>query len=166
MDSDSWLVLVSVVGGWGLAQVTEVWRDRRVRERDRQARQAELQRTTLLALQDALLEVLNLLGPVRGAVLGYIGKQRTSPMGGVTELRSRMAEALKPFEDAEARARLLVSRVEDDQVRRSATLFLDTAGSVLNLKRDSPVEEAREEQASEAYRRAIDRIGEVLRERY
>jgi hypothetical protein len=54
----------------------------------------------------------------------------------------------------------------DNQVRRSATSFLEATGSVLELKRDSPAEEARVEPTSEAFRQAIDRIGEVLRERY
>jgi hypothetical protein len=45
------------LGGWGLAQVTELFRDRRLSDRERHARRAELQRATLLELQDALLEL-------------------------------------------------------------------------------------------------------------
>jgi len=60
MNSDIWLPLVTLVGGWGLAQVSETLRDRRTTDRERLARRAELQRTTLLSLQDQLLEVLKL----------------------------------------------------------------------------------------------------------
>jgi hypothetical protein len=54
MDSDIWLPLATLVLGWVGAQVTDVLRDRRTITRDRLARQAELQRTTLLELQEAL----------------------------------------------------------------------------------------------------------------
>jgi hypothetical protein len=68
------------------------------------------------------------------------------------------------FRDADARARLLISRVEDDQVRRSAILFLDAAGVLLKLRRDTEVTAL--DPIPEAYWQAIDRIGKVLRERY
>jgi len=58
MDSDIWLPLSTLALGWAGAQVTEVLRDRRTTTRERLARRAELQRTTLLELRDALLELL------------------------------------------------------------------------------------------------------------
>jgi hypothetical protein len=79
MKAETWLPILTLVLGWGLAQVTEVWRDRRVRDRDRQARQAELQRTTLLALQDVLLELFNLTVPAQGP---------SSGSSAVTEMRA------------------------------------------------------------------------------
>ena len=54
MDSDIWLPIATLVLGWAGAQVTELLRDRRTSTRDRLARRAELQRTTLLELQEAL----------------------------------------------------------------------------------------------------------------
>jgi hypothetical protein len=56
MKVETWLPLLALILGWGLSQITEVWKDRRASDRERLARQAELQRTTLLDLQDALLE--------------------------------------------------------------------------------------------------------------
>jgi hypothetical protein len=58
MDSDIWLPLATLVLGWTGAQVTEMLRDRRTTTRERLARRAELQRTTLLELQEALAELL------------------------------------------------------------------------------------------------------------
>jgi hypothetical protein len=54
MDSDIWLPLVTLVLGWAGAQVTEVLRDRRTTTRELLGRRAELQRMTLLELQEAL----------------------------------------------------------------------------------------------------------------
>jgi hypothetical protein len=56
MKAETWLPILTLVLGWGLAQVTEVLRDRRATNRDRLARRAELQRMTLLELQEALAD--------------------------------------------------------------------------------------------------------------
>jgi hypothetical protein len=162
MDSDIWLPLATLIGGWGLAQVTEVLRDRRASGRDRQARQADLQRTTLLALQDTLLELFSLTGPAQGAFFGY---HRNHPNESARKQAvARLVETHQQFKDADARARLLISRIEDDEVRQSATLFLDAAGIVLKLSMNTEV--AKLEPIPEAYGQAIDRIGEILRQRY
>jgi hypothetical protein len=50
METDIWLPLVTLALGWAGAQVTEMLRDRRMITRERLARRAELQRTTLLEL--------------------------------------------------------------------------------------------------------------------
>jgi hypothetical protein len=57
MKAETWLPILTLVLGWGLAQVTEVLRDRRATNRDRLARRAELQRMTLLELQEALADL-------------------------------------------------------------------------------------------------------------
>jgi hypothetical protein len=63
MKAETWLPILTLVLGWGLAQVTEVLRDRRATNRDRLARRAELQRMTLLELQEALADLgLGLIG--------------------------------------------------------------------------------------------------------
>jgi hypothetical protein len=59
MRVETWLPLVTLALGWAGAQITEILRDRRTSDRERQARQGELQRATLLDLQDALLELSN-----------------------------------------------------------------------------------------------------------
>lgn len=87
MKAETWLPILTLVLGWGLAHVTEVWRDRRIRDRDRQARQAELQRPTLLALQDAMLELFALMGPVRRAFWGYVGSYRDESIRSVSIAR-------------------------------------------------------------------------------
>jgi hypothetical protein len=98
MNSDIWLPLVTLVGGWGLAQVTETLRDRRTTDRERLARRAELQRTTLLTLQDHLLEVLKL-----SAIWDALDADER------TRLRHATAEG-----------RLLASRVEHEDARKAA----------------------------------------------
>jgi hypothetical protein len=65
---------------------------------------------------------------------------------------------------AGAKARLLASRVDDDQVRKSANEFVQAAGSV-----DSSDPEKADEALTTlqvAYIPASDRTGELLRERY
>jgi hypothetical protein len=51
MKTEIWLPILTLGLGWGLAQITEVLKDRRASTRDRQARVTELQRSTLLELQ-------------------------------------------------------------------------------------------------------------------
>ena len=60
MKTEIWLPILTLGLGWGLAQITEVLKDRRASTRERQARVAELQRSTLLELQDALLDASKL----------------------------------------------------------------------------------------------------------
>lgn len=120
MDTDIWLPLATLLGGWGLAQVTEVLKDRRANTRDRLARRSEAQRTTLLALQDELLEVLKLTA--RWSVLDAEGR---------TQLRH-----------ATAKGRLLASRVEDDDARKEAGSFLAAAVRLARPNNDKTQEEA------------------------
>jgi hypothetical protein len=107
MNSDTWLPLATLVLGWAGAQVTEMIRDRRTTTRERLARRAELQRTTLLELQDAL------------AVLwrGVIAKV-TIELAMLKEEEQEQAH-WKPIADASrslavarGRVKLLASRVE------------------------------------------------------
>jgi hypothetical protein len=60
MKAETWLPILTLVLGWAGAQTTEVLRDRRASTRERQARETELQRSTLLELQDALLDASKL----------------------------------------------------------------------------------------------------------
>ena len=112
MDSDIWLPLVTLVAGWGLAQITETLRDRRTTDRERLARRAELQRTTLLSLQDHLLETFKLTARWEGLA---------------AEERTRLRHAT-------AECRLLASRVEHEDARKAANDFVAAA---LKLARPS-----------------------------
>jgi hypothetical protein len=143
MDTDIWLPLVTLLGGWGLAQVTEVLKDWRASNRDRLARRSELQRTTLLALQDQLLEVFKLTA--RGPVLE--------------------AEARTQLRHATATGRLLASRVEHDDVRKEARVFLKASVRLARPNADDMTEEEIR-RATDMFTDATDLIGMLLRERY
>jgi hypothetical protein len=149
MDSDIWLPLATLVLGWAGAQVTEALRDRRTTTRDRLARRAELQRTTLLELQEAL-------GGAWGAFLLSQLEEDELERTGLAE-KSR-----EEFGPARARVRLLASRVEDERVRELATALTEAGRMV--------PEEPRSAQAlrdlGAGYKEAVARIGELLRERY
>src|SRR4029453_8406420 len=106
MDSDIWLPLATLVLGWAGAQVTEVLQDRRTTTRDRLARRAELQRTTLLELQEALE------GVWRGFLASHLDEEDRAGL---------LAEAYRDWAATSARVRLLASRIEDERVRELAT---------------------------------------------
>lgn len=142
MDSDIWLPLATLLGGWGLAQVTEVLKVRRASNRERLARRSEAQRTTLLALQDQLLEVLKLAA-------------RWSALE---------AEARTQLRHATGKGRLLASRVEDDEARMEARAFFAAAVRLARTSDDKTQEEA--DRLGSIYYHAIDLIGELLRKRY
>jgi hypothetical protein len=77
MDSDIWLPLATLVGGWGLAQIGDLLKDRRTSDWERLARRFELQRSTLLNLQDALLELSTAAEAARQADrLAKMGRSR------------------------------------------------------------------------------------------
>jgi hypothetical protein len=59
MKAETWLPLATLALGWAGAQLTELFRDRRISSRERRTRQEASQRATLLDLQDALLELSN-----------------------------------------------------------------------------------------------------------
>jgi hypothetical protein len=147
MDSDIWLPLATLVLGWAGAQVTEVLRDRRTTTRDRLARRAELQRTTLLELQEALE------GVWRGFLASHLDEEDRAGL---------LAEAYRDWAATSARARLLASRIEDERVRELATELAKAD----RLVREEPgsVQAYREIPAD--YSEAVARIGELLRERY
>jgi hypothetical protein len=142
MDSDIWLPLATLVGGWVLAQVTEVLRDRLASKRERLARRSEGQRATLLALQDQLLEVFKL-----------------TATGSPLEPESRTQ-----VRHIAATGQLLASRVEDDDTRKEANSFLLAA---VRLAQPSTfITEGQTQGLTSGYARATNLIGKLLRERY
>jgi hypothetical protein len=60
MTAQTWLPILTLALGWAGAQATEMYRHRTASGRERQARRDELQRNTLLELQDALLDASKL----------------------------------------------------------------------------------------------------------
>jgi hypothetical protein len=118
MDTDIWLPLATLVLGWAGAQVTEVLRDRRTTTRERLARRAELQRTTLLGLQEGLAGVWRgFLGTV--ALVGL--EEEEHPSSGPL---APLTQASRDFAATRARVKLLASRVEDQRARELATLVV------------------------------------------
>lgn len=159
MDADIWLPLATLLGGWGLAQITEALKDRRASNRDRLARRVELQRSTLLSLQDALLELSTAADAARHA------DALTAISGpGEDDRRQAAWQEMQRMWKAQASAQLLCSRVEDQRTRNFATLAI--AAATMLVPYDDATSEEAMERASSSYRRTIDRIGELLRERY
>jgi hypothetical protein len=162
MDSDIWLPLATLVLGWAGAQVTEMLRDRRTTTRERLARRAELQRTTLLELQDALAKLW------RGVLASM-----TLELAMLKEEEQEQAR-WKPTADASrgvaitrGRIKLLASRVEDERVRELSITVANASRDISMEDAWRPPEEAislRDLEAS--YSAAVARIGELLRERY
>jgi hypothetical protein len=162
MDSDIWLPLATALGGWGLAQITEVLKDRRASNREQQARQSELQRTTLLALQDVLLDLTNL---AYKAVMTHPRSRREYPDEEAKKEAARRAWAANTsLREATDKARLLISRVQDDEVRNEATSLVTAADRTRNIDLDEAIDAI--DKVEDGYSQLVDRIGELLRERY
>ena len=159
MDSDIWLPLATLVLGWAGAQITETIRDRRTTIRERLARRVELQRSTLLSLQDALLELSTAADAARHA-----DALATISGPGEDERRKAAWQEKQRLWRAEATAKLLCSRVEDDRTRMLTTLAIAAATMLVPYDDDTAAEAMA--RASDSYRQTIDRIGELLRERY
>ena len=147
MDTDIWLPLATLVLGWAGSQVTEVLRDRRIATQERLARRAELQRTTLLELQDALLELLRGAAGTEFIMLTDLEDE---------EQRKQIAQANVKVAVARGRVELLISRVDDDRVRELATAL---ASVNLRVGEEDP-------DLERPFSVAVARIGELLRERY
>ena len=153
-DTDIWLPLAALVLGWGLSQVTEVLKDRRASNRDRLARQVELQRNTLLSLQDALLELSTAANAARHA------DAIATIKGPGEEERRRSAHLERQrLRSAEANAELLCSRFEDEQTRVFTTLAI--AAADLLVPYDEQKSQESMTNARNSYRETIDRIGEL-----
>jgi|SRR5215211_96609 hypothetical protein len=162
MDSDIWLPLATLVGGWTLAQVTEVLRDRRTTTRDRLARRAELQRTTLLELQEALADLG--LGLV-GSTFDQLGVAHPYDEQGPFK---HAAEATLKFPATRGRVSLLASRVEDERARELVTATVKGSMELeaqLGAKDFKSAARTLQELTADQ-RAAVARIGELLRERY
>jgi hypothetical protein len=151
MDTETLLPLVTFILGLAGAMVTEAFRDRRASNRERQARQAELQRTALLELQDMLLELFNL---ANNLFLARLATTRDHPdEDAKMEVEERERQARSHSRDTSARVRLLSSRIQDVEVRKSVTHFEKAEGEHLA-------------RLLSAYNVAIEQLGELLRERY
>jgi hypothetical protein len=147
MDSDIWLPLATLVLGWAGAQVTEMRRDRRTTTRERLARRAELQRTTLLELQDALLDLMRGAAGTEYSMLTDLEDE---------EQRKQIVQANLQVAVARGRVELLISRVDDERVRELATA---SANASLRVGEEDP-------DLERPFSVAVARIGELLRERY
>jgi hypothetical protein len=159
MDTDIWIPLATLVLGWAGAQVTEVLRDRRTSDRDRLARRFELQRSTLLNLQDALLELSTAAEAARLA--DSLAK---------LDLPDRDDRRLTAWQEkqrlwrAKTTAWMFCSRVEDEQARGLAEEAAAAADGLVPY--DAATRDEVYARANDSYQRAMERIGELLRERY
>ena len=162
MKAETWLPILTLVLGWAGAQVTEVLKDRRASNRERQARQAELQRTTLLALQDVLLDLTNLVD--KAAFTLSVSTREHPNEEAKTEAAREEWAARRRLWEATSKARLLVSRVEDDEARKQATLLLNIANGAGDFRLDEAAQAFEEVQAG--YSQVVDRLGELIRKRY
>jgi hypothetical protein len=133
-----------------------VLKDRRASDRERLVRRAELQRTTLLELQDALRNLLDTAFAVWSVSLAATADDE--------EVREdKITKARLPMDAARAKVQLLASRVEDEETRTLSAAFVHVANRV-----DRNDEEADEAigKIRRAYSGALDRIGELIRARY
>jgi hypothetical protein len=162
MDTDIWLPLATLFGGWALAQVTEVLKDRRASNREHQARQSELQRTTLLALQDVLLDLTNLA--YKAISTGPGSRREHLDEEAKKEAARRAWAAQTSLREATDKARLLISRVQDDEVRNEATSLVNAADRTRNFDLDEAIDAF--ENVDDGYSQLVDRLGMLLRERY
>lgn len=154
MNAETWLPILTLILGWAGAQITDLIRDRRTNDRERQIRRSEMQRATLLELQDALLELLKRTTELRR---WRLSKARSEPAL-VDDVR-REGEAIARMGDADAKVELLGSRVLDADARRASTCDL----AVPQKGIAEPVDM---KELSERYTDAIDRLGVLIRERY
>ena len=116
-------------------------------ETDTWLRRAELQRTTLLELQDALLELLRGAAGTEYFLLTDLEDE---------EQRRKTAQANLRVAVARGRVDLLVSRVDDERVRELVTASVKVD---LRVGEEDPELEGN-------FQAAVVRIGELLRERY
>lgn len=162
MKVETWLPIVTLLLGWAGAQVTEILRDRRANNRERLARQAELQQSTRLALQDTLLQVTDL------ASAAHLAAFRTTlahPDEGATrEAEKQEREAKFRVLEAADKAKLLISRIDDERARMEAALLLHAAYMVGPADADAANEALN--QLHDRYAQVVDRLGELIRERY
>lgn len=163
MKTETWLPLITLALGWAGAQATEMFRDRRTSSRERKARQAELQHTTLLNLQDAILEVS--WSARRVNLDTWEGRSEDAAINVPEDLQENEArEAREHLWRARDRAQLLASRVQDAQAHEEAFLFLKAAYVVATADREASDEAV--EQLHSTYVQVIDTLGALICERY
>jgi hypothetical protein len=159
MRTEIWLPLTTLVLGWAGAQGAEILKDRRVSDRERLVRRAESQRSTLLELQHAILKWFG--ESIFTSMMDYPPAKDGEPV----ELSSvESARAWGQRMAAIGRVQLLVSRVEDEQVRRLGADLLSSA-LVLQDRDEDKVAQAFAG-IRDGFGPLIARIGELLREKY
>jgi hypothetical protein len=166
MKTETWLPILTLGLGWGLAQLTEVLKDRRASNRERQARQAELQRATLLSLQDALLELSNLAGDANLALFAITLEDARDHANPAAKRKAEEDErqARHRVWEATAKTELLLSRVQDQRARNEATLLVHTVDMVATSDKEASDEALADLHGR--YTKVIRRLGELIRERY
>ncbi len=159
MPTDVWLPIATLILGYAGSLITESRRDARVRARDREAREAarqttrderrdELQRRTLLELQDALANF------TRVSFQMHTEGRRNSR----SEERALLATV---------QLNVLATRLLDDELRALVQSVQAASEAITIAPRGSPEEADRaEETITERFTKANDRAGELLRSLY
>jgi hypothetical protein len=165
--ANSWLPLLSALGGYLTGAITEYLRDRRARQREREARDAtrqlqlserrsDFQRETLLNLQDAVQDLARATGRMHH--LDEMEFRRTGRWGG-----NLFPEDLdSAAHEAGVKTLKYMVRVRDDSIRVLMKEFRDHANeATLSTSREKSIQEMQEAIAvSESLH---ERIGLILR---
>jgi hypothetical protein len=137
MKAETWLPLATLALGWAGAQLTELFRDRRISSRERRTRQEASQRATLLDLPRR----------AAGAVQPDDGDQRRSPpellwrrmtQDQKTEWSAREHQARAHLWDLRAKVQLLESRVLDADARHAVAVFVAISQLAIPWARTPP----------------------------
>lgn len=169
--------IATLILGYVGSLLTEAWRERRVREREREARRAErqhevdrrrieFQRTTLMDLQVAAQRVGRVAGAIKsqdatmyhraraaGSPITYGTQQLTDGWGG--------ERGLDPLTDF---ARL-TTRLEDAETRALADRFRDRVSAVMTARAPVDAEDAMS-LALTVFTELQERLGSLLRTDY
>jgi hypothetical protein len=137
MKAETWLPLATLALGWAGAQLTELFRDRRISSRERRTRQEASQRATLLDLQDALLELSNQTTAISAARPPELLWRRMT-QDQKTEWSAREHQARAHLWGLRAKVQLLESRVLDADARHAVAVFVAISQLAIPWARTPP----------------------------
>jgi hypothetical protein len=158
---ETWLPIITLALGWAAGLATEALRDRRAREREREALRAEHQRATLMDLQVALEELHTRTSDLIHARM----RVRSEPEITKQEMQEKEWEARNRRIEIRAKVSLLATRVEDEEAR---DLVLGYTAAVVRVAPGLGdfLGEVGEPDLFDMYMDATERLGELLRQTY
>jgi hypothetical protein len=166
VEEETWVAIAALLVGYIGSLVTEAVRDRRQSAREDRARHEgrhderdARQRETLLRLQEELQLLARTYGEMHYSDVRAsrkAGRWTRGPLG--DELNQRSMEA-------EATTSMLKVRIDDARTREFVDQ-LKNAGTLLTIARSEDDSRDAMDRAMAAFVAAMERIGELLRERY